>query len=286
MALLTQTSRVLWRLNNFVLLKKRSEAKRREKERGFVGVIPIIPQPCHDRISIQYLLPRRCRPARSYQTPHGPSLSIFRGLFYDVNNDPEGGYYARGARAAVWENFKNNPLFDISTEHPTTYYKDMQRAIFCLCPLGWAPWSPRLVEAVVFGCIPVIIADDNVLPFADPIPWEEMEQTILFYPLQTQSHGTKWGFCSRERCAQLGHNPNIHTNGSYLEETKASSKPFNERAMLFPHPAQPGDAFHQILDGLARKLPHDKSVYLKPGEKIFNWTEGPVGGGANHALIE
>ncbi|XP_062173516.1 probable beta-1,4-xylosyltransferase IRX10L, partial [Alnus glutinosa] len=54
----------------------------------------------------------------------------FRGLFYDVGNDPEGGYYARGALAAVWENFKDNPLFDISTEHPTTYYEDMQRTLF------------------------------------------------------------------------------------------------------------------------------------------------------------
>ncbi|KAJ6869372.1 hypothetical protein NC651_034194 [Populus alba x Populus x berolinensis] len=31
-----------------------------------------------------------------------------------------------GARAAVWENLKDNPLFDISTEHLTTYYEDMQ----------------------------------------------------------------------------------------------------------------------------------------------------------------
>jgi putative beta-1,4-xylosyltransferase IRX10 len=80
----------------------------------------------------------------------------------------------RGARASVWENFKNNPLFDISTDHPATYYQDLQRAVFCLCPLGWAPWSPRLVEAVVFGCVPVIVAEDTVLPFADAIPWEEI----------------------------------------------------------------------------------------------------------------
>jgi hypothetical protein len=87
-------------------------------------------------------------------------------------------YVYRGARAAVWENFKDNPLFDISTEHPTTYYEDMQRAVFCLCPLGWAPWSPRLVETVIFGCIPVIIADDMT----------------LFYPLLMQSHGKKLGY--------------------------------------------------------------------------------------------
>ncbi|URE21066.1 Exostosin family [Musa troglodytarum] len=79
-----------------------------------------------------------------------------------------------GARASLWKTFKNNPLFDISTEHPPTYYEDMQQAVFCLCPLGWAPWSPGLVEAVIFGCIPVIIADDIVLPFADAIPWEEI----------------------------------------------------------------------------------------------------------------
>ncbi|KAJ6860426.1 hypothetical protein NC651_036722 [Populus alba x Populus x berolinensis] len=71
----------------------------------------------------------------------------FKGLFYDAGNDPKGGYYARGARAVVCENFKDNPLFDISTEHPTTYYEDMQRVVFC---------------------------DDIVLPFADAIPWEEI----------------------------------------------------------------------------------------------------------------
>lgn len=81
---------------------------------------------------------------------------------------------ASGVRASVWENFQNNPLFDISTDHTPTYYEDMQRSVFCLCPVGWAPWSPRLVEAVVLGCIPVIIADDIVLPFAVAIPWEEI----------------------------------------------------------------------------------------------------------------
>jgi putative beta-1,4-xylosyltransferase IRX10 len=50
-----------------------------------------------------------------------------------------------------------------------------------------------------------------------------------------------------------------------------------KKAMLFPQPAQPRDAFHQILNGLARKLPHSKSVYLEPGEKHLNWTAGPKG---------
>ncbi|KAL3570192.1 hypothetical protein D5086_027441 [Populus alba] len=97
-------------------------------------------------------------------------------------NDPEDGYHAIGARAAAWENFKDNPLFVISTEHPTTYCEEMQRAVFCLCPLGWAPWSPRLVEVVIFGCIPVIIVDDIVLPFADAISWEEILSNLPLSP--------------------------------------------------------------------------------------------------------
>ncbi|MBA0861978.1 hypothetical protein Goshw_003127 [Gossypium schwendimanii] len=201
---------------------------------------------------------------QAHQIPPDTPRSIFvyfRGLFYDVNNDPEGGYYAsgRGARAAVWENFKSNPLFDISTEHPTTYYEDMQRAIFCLCPLGWAPWSPRLVEAVVFGCIPVIIADDIVLPFADAIPWEEIGV-----------------FVAEEDVPKLDKILTSIPPHVILRKQRLLANPSMKRAMLFPQPTLPGDAFHQILNGLARKLPHPKSVYLKPGEKILNWTAGPI----------
>ncbi|XP_027126549.1 probable beta-1,4-xylosyltransferase IRX10L [Coffea eugenioides] len=184
----------------------------------------------------------------------------FRGLFYDVGNDPEGGYYARGARASVWENFKDNPLFDISTEHPTTYYEDMQRAIFCLCPLGWAPWSPRLVEAVIFGCIPVIIADDIVLPFADAIPWEEIGV-----------------FVAEKDVPKLDTILTSIPTEVILRKQRLLANPSMKQAMLFPQPPQSRDAFHQILNGLARKLPHDRSTFLKPGEKILNWTAGPVG---------
>ncbi|KAL9343378.1 hypothetical protein Peur_063809 [Populus x canadensis] len=50
-----------------------------------------------------------------------------------------------------------------------------------------------------------------------------------------------------------------------------------KQTMLFPQPAQAGDVFHRVLNELARKLPYDTSVYLKSGEKILNWTGGPVG---------
>ncbi|KAE8673000.1 putative beta-1,4-xylosyltransferase IRX10 [Hibiscus syriacus] len=135
----------------------------------------------------------------------------------------------------------------------------MQRAVFCLCPLGWAPWSPRLVEAVVLGCIPVIIADDIVLPFADAIPWEEIGV-----------------FVAEEDVLKLDTILTSILPEVILRKQRLLANPLMKRATLFSQPALPGEAFHQILNGIAWKLPHQKSINLKPGEKILNWTAGPV----------
>ncbi|MCO5594804.1 hypothetical protein L7F22_048838 [Adiantum nelumboides] len=186
------------------------------------------------------------------------TFAYFRGVFYDMNDSPKGDYYARGIRAAMWEQYKDNALFDISSEHPATYYEDIQRSIFCLCPLGWAPWSPRIVEAVVFGCIPVIIADNIVLPFRDVIPWDEI---AVFVPEK-----------------DVDKLEPILTSISMEEVTKKQkmlSHTQMKEALLFPRPTLPGDGFHQVMNALARKLPHDSSIYLKPGQlSALNWTAG------------
>ncbi|CAL4901129.1 unnamed protein product [Urochloa decumbens] len=185
-------------------------------------------------------------------------FAYFRGLFYDAGNDPEGWRYARGARAEVWENFKSSPVFDISAERPGTYYEDMQRAVFCLCPLGWAPWSPRLVEAVVFGCVPVVVADGIVLPFHDAIPWAEAAV-----------------FVAEEDVPRLDTILTSIPPEEVVRRQRMLASPAVKRALLFHQPSQPGDAFHQILNGLARKLPHREGVFLRPGETVLNWTTGP-----------
>ncbi|XP_039067590.1 probable arabinosyltransferase ARAD1 [Hibiscus syriacus] len=43
--------------------------------------------------------------------------------------------------------------------------KGMRMSIFCLCPAGDTPSSARLFDAIVSGCIPVIISDELELPF-------------------------------------------------------------------------------------------------------------------------
>eukprot|EP00250_Pteridium_aquilinum_P014572 c22068_g1_i4 orf=250-1491(+) len=187
------------------------------------------------------------------------TFAYFRGVFYDTNDNPKGGYYARGLRAAIWETYKDNPLFDLSSEHPATYYEDMQRSIFCLCPLGWAPWSPRLVEAVVFGCIPVIIADNIVLPFLDVIPWVDIAVFVA------------------EK--DVGMLDTILTSISMEEVTmkqRMLADTRTKQALLFPRQTLPGDGFHQVINALARKLPHDRSIYIKQGNpSSLNWTAEP-----------
>lgn len=52
------------------------------------------------------------------------------------------------------------------------YHELMKSSRFCICPGGYEVNSPRIVEAIYNECVPVIIADEFVLPFSDILNWE------------------------------------------------------------------------------------------------------------------
>ena len=54
-----------------------------------------------------------------------------------------------------------------------SYDEVMQRSVFTLCPAGYGRWSYRFNEALLAGSIPVLLADDYILPFADRIRWDD-----------------------------------------------------------------------------------------------------------------
>ena len=54
---------------------------------------------------------------------------------------------------------------------PADYQALLQTSVFCLFLRGHRAWSPRLLDALWHGCIPVIVSDGYDLPLAELIDW-------------------------------------------------------------------------------------------------------------------
>jgi hypothetical protein len=73
--------------------------------------------------------------------------------------------YSQGVRQSLARQYGRDPLFLILEGADGDYFDEVQSALFCLCPRGFASWSRRLFDAIAVGCIPVIISDDAEHPF-------------------------------------------------------------------------------------------------------------------------
>lgn len=56
--------------------------------------------------------------------------------------------------------------------HTPRFAEIMGASVFCIVPKGVGTWTHRLYEALLAGCIPVVLSDDFVLPFPE-LPWSE-----------------------------------------------------------------------------------------------------------------
>ena len=143
----------------------------------------------------------------------------------------------RAVRTAIWQKYGGNGKFYLKRHRFAGYQSEIVRSVFCLCPLGWAPWSPRLVESVVLGCVPVIIADGIRLPFSEAIRWPEISLTVA------EKDVGKLGMILEDVAG---------TNLSTIQ--KNLWDPENKRALLFNNQVQEGDATWQVLNALSHKL--------------------------------
>lgn len=65
-----------------------------------------------------------------------------------------------------------------SVSRQMSYIQHMKSSKFCICPMGYEVNSPRIVEAIYYECIPVIIADNFTPPFDDVLDWSAFSVTV------------------------------------------------------------------------------------------------------------
>lgn len=161
-------------------------------------------------------------------------FAFFRGKMELNPKNVSGRFYSKAVRTKIWKKYNNDRRFYLRRHRFAGYQSEIVRSVFCLCPLGWAPWSPRLVESVALGCVPVIIADGIRLPFDDVVPWSEISLTV------PENDVVKLG-------SILDHV--ARTNLTDIQRNLWD--PAVRRALLFNDRIEKGDATWQVLASLA-----------------------------------
>ncbi|GAA0180838.1 glycosyltransferase [Lithospermum erythrorhizon] len=59
------------------------------------------------------------------------------------------------------------------------YREFMKTSRYCICAKGYEVHTPRVVESIYSGCVPVIISDNYVPPFFEMLDWEAFSVFIL-----------------------------------------------------------------------------------------------------------
>ncbi|XVF89182.1 hypothetical protein PTKIN_Ptkin19aG0109400 [Pterospermum kingtungense] len=90
--------------------------------------------------------------------------------------------YLRPILIEQWGN--KDPDMKISDKIPKgkgkmSYVQYMKSSKYCLCPRGYEVNSPRVVESILYECVPVIISDNFVPPFFEIFNWESFAVFIL-----------------------------------------------------------------------------------------------------------
>ncbi|KAJ7952535.1 Exostosin-like [Quillaja saponaria] len=76
------------------------------------------------------------------------------------------------------EDMKIYGALPLRVSRKMSYIKHMKSSKFCLCPMGYEVNSPRIVEAIYYECVPVIIADNFVLPFSEVLDWSAFSVVV------------------------------------------------------------------------------------------------------------
>ncbi|XP_010243240.1 PREDICTED: probable glucuronoxylan glucuronosyltransferase IRX7 [Nelumbo nucifera] len=198
--------------------------------------------PCQDVENVlipPYVSPESIRSTLETAPENGKRdiWAFFRGKMEVHPKNISGRFYSKRVRTVIWEKYNRHRKFYLKRHRFVGYQSEIVRSVFCLCPLGWAPWSPRLVESVALGCVPIIIADGIRLPFSDAVRWPEISLTVAQRDVG-----------SLDKILDHVASTNLSTIQRNLWD------PANRRALLFNDQVQEGDATWQVLQELSKKL--------------------------------
>ncbi|KAI3454087.1 hypothetical protein Pfo_010750 [Paulownia fortunei] len=85
--------------------------------------------------------------------------------------------YVRPILLKHWEN--KDPDMKIFGRMRKGYVWHMKNSKYCICAKGYEVNSPRVVEAIIYECVPVIISDNFVPPFFDILNWDSFAVFVL-----------------------------------------------------------------------------------------------------------
>lgn len=143
--------------------------------------------------------------------------------------------YSNGVREFINNTYGNDELFSIKSGTSPNYIEEMASATFCLAPLGYSLWNFRFYEAIVMGCIPVIIADNIELPYEDMIDYRQFTVKIL----ESQVTQMKDILLSIPK-------DKIRMKQEALKRVW--------KHFVYNHPTKEGDAFDLLLNQLRKKI--------------------------------
>ena len=102
---------------------------------------------------------------------------------------------------------------------------------FCLCPSGYEVASPRIVEAISAGCVPMIIDDHYSLLFNDVLDWSKFSLII-----------------TSDKIPKIKKILKAISTETYLRMQKRVKQV--QRHFVINRPAKPYDMLHMILHSL------------------------------------
>jgi Exostosin family len=132
------------------------------------------------------------KPVRSYverkgglQAAHGAGTTERNGRAFFAGTNTS------LVRAQIEKFCAGKPGFDVQMRAlaPIEYISYMTESTYCLVPRGHSGWTMRLFDAVACGCIPVIISDNQMLPFGDTlVDWSTFSIKVPENSVHTIEH--------------------------------------------------------------------------------------------------